>query len=98
MQEDEIKIKIYSSIALILGILTFVQLLGLEKGIVAIVLGFLALNKASQKTNIKLKGFAWAGIILAIFYITFIVGFFIKNPNIIKNLQENADSISRMTR
>ena len=97
MQDDNaIKIKMYSNFALIMGLLTFIQLFGIEKGIAAIIFGTLALTKITDSTKAKTRVFSWVGIILAIFYITFIIGFFVKNPKIVKNLQENIDNISKM--
>lgn len=55
-------------LACILGVLSFVNLLGIEKGAIAIIAGAWALKEIDEK---QLPGsrLAWAGIILGILYI-----------------------------
>jgi hypothetical protein len=73
--------------ALVTGIACFLNLLGLEKALVAIFLGTYALKEiaAENKTG---KKFAWAGIILGIAYIiTITVIAIVKGPELISLLQ-----------
>ncbi len=93
MNEDLVKAKIYSVVALTIGLLSFFQLLGIEKGILAIILGVLALKRVTKDTVLRVKVLSWLGIILAVFYITFIIGIFSRNPQLIDAIKANIGSI-----
>jgi hypothetical protein len=78
-----------------MGLLTFVQLLGFEKGIAAIVFGVLALRSANDEAGaMRVKLLSWLGIACAVFYITFILSFFSKNPQFIEQLRQSTEQIS----
>ncbi len=76
--------------SLALGILSYFQLLAMEKGIVAIVFGILSLNRIKKNVEIKGKGLAVAGIILGIGYIISAALYIATHPQIfqmIKNMR-----------
>jgi len=54
----------FAIVSLVLGIFSFIHLLGMEKAGLAIIFGFLALNEISKEPELKGKTQAWAGIIL----------------------------------
>ena len=58
---------------LVIGILSFVQLFGLEKGIVAVVFGVLALKEIASKQEIEGRRIAISGIILGVIYIAILI-------------------------
>ena len=61
----------YSELAiasLTIGVLSFIQLFGLERSIAAIVFGVLALKRIKQDETLKGKGLAIAGIALGAIY------------------------------
>jgi hypothetical protein len=76
--------------SLTLGILSFLQIGGLEKGIAAIVFGILSLRKiARPDSNARGEGLAAAGIVLGIIYA--IIGSIalitlIKNPELLQEI------------
>ncbi len=53
----------------ILGIVSFIQLLGLEKALLAIIFGAVALRELSEVQELKGKNYAYAGIIFGSLYI-----------------------------
>ncbi len=59
----------FAIVSLVLGIFSFVQLFGLEKGILAVIFGFLALNEISNHSEVEGKNYAWAGIALGTLYL-----------------------------
>ncbi len=59
----------FAIVSLVLGIFSFVQLFGLEKGILAVIFGFLALNEISNHSEVEGKNYAWAGIVLGTLYL-----------------------------
>ncbi|HEX2952902.1 MAG TPA: DUF4190 domain-containing protein [Bacillota bacterium] len=77
--------------ALLMGIVSFVNLLGLEKGVMAIVIGWMALQEAKKEPDTGGKSLAWAGIVLGIASIGLIITIsVIMGPKIIhffKNLR-----------
>ncbi len=76
----------YAVVSLALGILSFIQLFGIEKAIVAGVFGILALKEMSREKTGG-KNFAYAGIALGTIYIIIVaVLFMIKGPQIISSL------------
>ncbi|MDD5006250.1 MAG: DUF4190 domain-containing protein [Candidatus Omnitrophica bacterium] len=54
--------------SLTIGILSFIQLFGLERSITAVVFGILALKRIKQDESQRGKKMAMAGIILGIIY------------------------------
>ena len=76
--------------SLTLGLLSFVQLAGVEKAIAAIVFGVLALKRiAAPKSNARGEGLAAAGIVLGIIYAVIAVVFILiltKNPELIEQI------------
>jgi hypothetical protein len=58
----------YATAALILGVLSFVHLLGLEKALLAIGFGVLALRSSPAPPLAVRRGWAWLGVGLAIAY------------------------------
>lgn len=59
----------FAIVSLVLGIFSFIQLFGLEKGILAVVFGFLALNEIQSDPEMKGKNYAWVGIVLGTLYL-----------------------------
>jgi hypothetical protein len=75
-------------VALLLGIMSFINLFGLEKGIMAIVAGWMAILEIKEEPSFKGKGMAWAGIVLGAFSITMITLLVIwKGPQIFEFLK-----------
>ena len=52
--------------SLTIGVTSFIQLFGLEKGITAIVFGILAIKRLKQDQSQRGKNLAIAGVILAV--------------------------------
>lgn len=80
----------FAIISLTLGILSFIQLAGIEKAIAAIVFGVLSLKRiAAPQSNARGEGMAAAGIVLGIIYAV-IAGIFlftlVKNPALIEQI------------
>lgn len=59
----------FAIVSLVLGVFSFIQLFGLEKGILAVIFGFLALNEISNRPEVEGKNYAWAGIALGTLYL-----------------------------
>ncbi len=53
----------------ILGIFTFIHLLGLEKALLSIIFGSIALKELFKSEELKGKSYAYAGIILGFLYV-----------------------------
>ena len=76
--------------SLTLGIVSFIQLAGLEKAILAVVFGILSLKRISAaQSNARGEGLAAAGIVLGVIY--FIIGSIalftlIKNPELFQQI------------
>ena len=69
------------------GIVCFLNLLGLEKAIVAIIAGWLGLKEIEREEKSG-RGFAYAGIILGILYIVVLsVLAIVKGPALIEMLK-----------
>jgi hypothetical protein len=76
--------------SLTLGIISFLQMGGIEKGIAAIVFGILSLKRiARPDSNARGEGLAAAGIVLGIIY-AIIAGIaiatFIRNPALLEQI------------
>ncbi len=75
-------------IALLLGITSLVNLFGLEKGVMAIIVGWLAIGEIKNQPSLKGKGMAWAGVILgALSIITIVVVLIWKGPQLLQQLK-----------
>jgi hypothetical protein len=75
-------------VALLLGITSFVNLLGLEKGIVAILVGWLAIREIKEDPARKGKRMAWAGLILGLLSVIIIIFMLIwKGPQLLQQLR-----------
>ena len=75
-------------IALLLGITSLVNLFGLEKGVMAIIVGWLAIGEIKNEPSLKGKGMAWAGLILgALSIITIVVVLIWKGPQLLQQLK-----------
>jgi uncharacterized membrane protein YwzB len=59
--------------ALLMGIVSFINLLGIEKGVIAIVIGWMALQEVKKEPETGGKSLAWAGIVLGILSIGLII-------------------------
>jgi len=85
-------------ISLVLGILSFINLFGLEKALLAVILGIIALRRiAAPESTAKGEGFAAGGIVLgaisAVLSISFIfkgIQFIQQHPELIKSFIEKA--------
>ena len=66
----------FALVSLILGIVSFVQLLGVEKGILGIVFGILALREITKQPELKGRKIAIIGIVLSALYIVVVCVFF----------------------
>ncbi len=80
--------------ALTLGILSFVQLAGFEKGIAAIVFGILSLKRiATPESNTRGESLAAAGIVLGIVY-AIIAGIalftLVRNPALLEQILQRS--------
>ena len=80
----------FAIVALTLGIISFIQLAGIEKAIAAIVFGILSLKRiAAPQSNSRGEGLAAAGIVLGIIYavIAGIAVFaLVKNPALLEQI------------
>lgn len=63
------KIYPYAVISFVLGIISFFQILGLERALLAVVFGVIALKKMNEDEKLKGRKFAYSGIILGIVYL-----------------------------
>lgn len=71
-------------VSLVLGLVTFINLFGMEKAIAAIVFGAIALKEIVTNQELKGRNFAYAGIILGSLYILILVGVLIvKGPEMV---------------
>ncbi len=75
-------------IALLLGITSLINLFGLEKGVMAVIVGWLAIGEIKNQPSLKGKGMAWAGLILgALSIITIVVVLIWKGPQLLQQLK-----------
>jgi len=61
--------------SLILGLISFIQLLGIERAVAAIILGIIALRQISKEPELRGRWLAVTGIILGVLYLSLLVGF-----------------------
>ncbi len=75
-------------IALLLGIISFVNLMGLEKGVMAIIVGWWAIREIKEDPARKGTGMAWAGFILGLLSVILIISMLIwKGPQLLQQLR-----------
>ena len=71
--------------SLILGLLSFVQLFGIEKAVLAIVFGAIALKEIVSDSQLKGKNYAYTAIILgSIYIIIVIIMIIVRGPEMLK--------------
>lgn len=69
----------YATVALVVGLLSFVNLFGFEKSILAIVLGFKALSREPAPALDARRRWAWAGTALGVAQIALVVTVIVLN-------------------
>ena len=69
MNEERLNFSEFAIVSLTVGILSFIQLFGAEKGIAAVVFGLLALKRITPESKLRGKALAIAGVILGAIYI-----------------------------
>jgi hypothetical protein len=69
----------YATIALVVGLLSFVNLFGFEKSILAIVLGFKALGRNPAPTLEARRSWATSGVVLGTLQISLVVAIILLN-------------------
>ena len=83
-RETKLRKHPYAVAGLVMGALSFIQLLGLEKAIAAVVFGLIALRKIEEDKGVKGKGLAYGGIVLGAVYVLFLLYFLlVQAPQII---------------
>jgi hypothetical protein len=63
----------YATVSLVLGIMSFVNLLGIEKGILAIVFGALALSAGSGPVLAERRAWGKLGVVLGVIQVVFVI-------------------------
>ena len=66
MSDEKKLINEFAIASLIMGIFSFVRIFNVEKGLVAVIFGILALKKIKESSQLQGKNFAIIGIILGI--------------------------------
>lgn len=64
MDEQKKSFSEFAIVSIVVGILSFVTVLGLEKAIVAVVFGILALRRIGKNPQVRGRALAVAGIVL----------------------------------
>lgn len=64
----------YATVSLVLGVMSFVNLLGIEKGILAIAFGLLAIASGSGPALAERRGWGKLGVILGAIQVVLVVG------------------------
>lgn len=75
MEKEKLPISEFAIASVLLGIISFVQLAGLEKSILALIFGILALRNIKRKGNIAGRKLSIAGIMLGIISIVMTITF-----------------------
>ena len=74
--------------ALVMGIVSFINLLGLEKGLMAIIIGWMAIRELKVEPSRGGKGMAWAGVILGALSMAAVIFLVIwKGPQFLQDLK-----------
>ena len=84
----------FASMAVVVGLLAFVNLAGIEKAILAIVLGVKALSASPAPPLTERRGWARAGAILGAVQLTLIVGIVLFNLDRIGRVIEVLEALS----
>jgi hypothetical protein len=80
------KVYPYALISFILGVVSFIQLLGLERAIPAVIFGVIALKKMNAEGVTEGKRYAYAGITLGIIYLIVLTIIMIFKGSVILNI------------
>ena len=64
MDEQKKPFSEFAVVSLVIGVFSFVTLFGLEKAILAVVFGFLALRRIGKNSQLRGRGLAIAGVVL----------------------------------
>lgn len=89
MEEQKRSLSEFAIVSFILGILSFVHFFGLEKAILAMIFGVLALDRIEKNSQLKGKKFAVIGIILSSIAVLFTALLIFKiSPQLQKTYQE----------
>ncbi|MBU2541574.1 MAG: DUF4190 domain-containing protein [Candidatus Omnitrophica bacterium] len=88
-----IKVNEFAQASLVIALASFVQLLGIEKALVAIVFAILAL-RSKEKNSQRGRKIAFVAIILSSLYIIFVCSFLFTHLPDIKNLISSLQAIS----
>ena len=89
MQEGRQMINEFAIASLVIGILSFISLAGMEKAIAAIIFGALAMKRMERSNQSAGKNLATAGVILGIFSIVLSVSLIVKFwPKIQKQIDQ----------
>ena len=98
MDEQKNAMSEFAIASLVIGITSFINLVGMEKAIAAIIFGILALKKIEQDKQLLGKQLAKAGVILGVFSMivtaTFVIKFLPKIQQQIKQFQSEDGFIS----
>ena len=83
----------YATASLLVGIASFVQLLGLERAILAVVFGWLALKKSPAPQLTERRTWAKVGIVLGIAMIVIVPTFLVIYSDRVKDLIEALEAL-----
>ena len=87
----------YATVALVVGLLSFVNLFGFEKSILAIVLGFKALGRSPAPALDARRSWATSGVVLGTFQMSLVLMIILLNldriPKIIAAFRALSDGI-----
>jgi len=82
----------FATAALVLGIASFISLLGMEKAVLAIAFGLLALKAAPAPELARRRGWAKGGIVLGVLHVVLVIGIlFVFGGAVVGLLQYTAD-------
>jgi len=74
-EEQGISVSEFAIASLVMGILSFIHIAGIEKAIVAVVFGILAKKRINANSQIKGKKLAISGIVLGILSVILVIVF-----------------------
>jgi len=78
MNEKKSMMSEFAVASLVVGLISLVNFLGVEKAIVAIVFGVLALRRMNKDSHLSGRNIALAGVIIGSLAIVFTIFFFVK--------------------
>lgn len=90
MERSKGAVSEFAVASLVMGIVSFINLLGLEKSAVAIVFGILALRKIGKADHIRGRGLAIAGLILGLVAMAMLITLTVKYYPQLKQLMEKS--------